>query len=88
MSYIYCSGHGSDEVAELPVWNRRLSFRGQPYRCAHHQNGVMGHFQVSTYVRSVAVVVVGVVGGGVVIAAVVLTLKKRHFHLTTSSKRS
>ena len=37
---------GPNEGEEVPRWDKRLSFRGQPYRYAHHQNGVMGHFQV------------------------------------------
>ena len=37
---------GADDDEEVPVWKRQLSFRGQPYRYAHRQNGVMGHLQV------------------------------------------
>lgn len=36
-----------DDGEEVPVWKKQLSFRGQPYRYAHHQNGVMGHLQAS-----------------------------------------
>lgn len=40
------ASYGPNEGEEVPRWDKRLSFRGQPYRYAHHQNGVMGHFQV------------------------------------------
>ncbi|CAM9448799.1 unnamed protein product [Ectocarpus sp. 4 AP-2014] len=36
----------AEDSEELPALKRHLSSRGQPYRYAHHQNGVMGHFQV------------------------------------------
>lgn len=43
----YSNRYGAaDDSEELPAWKRHLSFRGQSYRYAHHQNGVMGHFQV------------------------------------------
>lgn len=38
--------YGPDGGEEVPSWKKQLSFRGQPYRYAQHQNGVMGHFQV------------------------------------------
>eukprot|EP00903_Cladosiphon_okamuranus_P007042 g6846.t1 len=44
--------HGPDGGEEVPVWKRQLSFRGQPYRYAHHQNGVMGHLQVRVVAAS------------------------------------
>ncbi|CAN0164003.1 unnamed protein product, partial [Ectocarpus sp. 8 AP-2014] len=44
--------YGAAEDEEVPAWKRQLSFRGQPYRYAHHQNGVMGHFQVRVVAAS------------------------------------
>lgn len=44
--YLSASYGGADDGEEVPVWKTQLSFRGQPYRYAHHQNGVMGHLQV------------------------------------------
>eukprot|EP00752_Nemacystus_decipiens_P011279 g10023.t1 len=43
---------GPDGGEEVPVWKKHLSFRGQPYRYAHHQNGVMGHLQVRVVAAS------------------------------------
>ncbi|CAM9322002.1 unnamed protein product [Ectocarpus sp. 6 AP-2014] len=44
--------YGAAEDEEVPAWKRQLSFRGQPYRYAHHQNGVMGHFQIRVVAAS------------------------------------
>ncbi|CAM9499735.1 unnamed protein product [Pylaiella littoralis] len=44
--------YGPDGGEEVPSWKKQLSFRGQPYRYAQHQNGVMGHFQVRVVAAS------------------------------------
>lgn len=44
--------YGPDGGEEVPLWKPQLSFRGQPYRYVHHQNGVMGHLQVRKCVNA------------------------------------